>query len=190
MDNDNLLDTFRRQWTQEISTKKPSENIQPKSKKAEQESDDNTPSQVSDELQSGKIATNKSGAFEICLPSSSGTNNKTSTEQLDKCLPKVNVNKLDNTYLPFSIVGDLLNDQSIFRGKRKVSNEKTEEKNDPESKCKVTNERSARQKYKRLKLTKLKDLFVNRIQSEMPQERLLDRLISDIVSIICFHDSC
>lgn len=89
-----------------------------------------------------------------------------------------------STYTPFSIVGNLLNHQE-YREDLNAAATSTPKKDTvsvPNKRNQFVDSEVRKHRYKRLKLTRLKDIFVNHQESEKPKDRLLDQLISDIVS--------
>jgi hypothetical protein len=79
-------------------------------------------------------------------------------------------------YYPFQIAGKLLhsNNGNVFELDKSVENNSTQN----------INSEIKRQNNKRQKLTKLEDIFVEKTNREIPTERLLDKLISDIVRLL------
>ena len=153
MNPDEQLDTFRRQWKNEL-----------KDKNITREGDGNGPDNSKDccqnvkkschtfEWESYKNQTNNSGPV-----------HKQGTSSL---------------YYPFQIAGNFLDSnkqKSLEEVITKDNKVNESEKNFSYTALKTKNN-------KRLKVSKLEDIFVERTSSEVPNERLLDKLISDIVS--------
>lgn len=165
MDVTEQLATFRRQWKQEILSKKAAG---PSISKAGNV-------QSADKQSANKIISNTTASGSTPINNLEERKQCSSVSEYDKS------EKIYSTYRPFNIVGNLLNDQKCYSSKRKDDEGQEEKTLNLESENEK-NKIKDKQKYKRLKLTRLKDIFVNRLQAEMPKERLLDKLISDIVS--------